>query len=186
MSLRRSHLGSLLARHTPADATEGAHLERMQALLTAPGDVFSRDHFAPGHFTASAFVLSPDCRRLLLVLHGKLHRWLQPGGHIEVADRTVTEAARREVTEETGLLDVEVVGEGLLDVDVHAIPALGPAPPHEHFDVRVLFRARTELAVAGSDARAARWFEAAAIGDVESDTSVLRAVGKLCERGTLR
>jgi hypothetical protein len=34
----------------------------MQSLAAQPGDVFSRSHFIPGHFTASAFILSPDRR----------------------------------------------------------------------------------------------------------------------------
>ena len=55
----------------------------MLALCDNAGDPFSREHYVPGHFTASAFVLSPTRDMLLLVFHGKLHRWLQPGGHID-------------------------------------------------------------------------------------------------------
>jgi len=149
----------------------------MLALCEVPGDPFSRSHFVPGHFTASAFLLSPDGAQLLLVFHGKLHRWLQPGGHIDPADETVWAAARREVAEEVG---VALQDDGsLLDVDVHAIPALGGAPAHEHFDVRFLFRTPTLAHTAGSDARDSRWFPLEEINALSSDASVLRAVEKI-------
>jgi tmRNA-binding protein len=34
----------------------------------------------PGHFTASAWVVSPDRERVLLLHHRKLDRWLNRGG----------------------------------------------------------------------------------------------------------
>ena len=54
------------------------------------------------HFCASAFVINPKDKKILLVKHKKFDRWLQPGGHIE-DDETPEEAAMREVFEETGI-----------------------------------------------------------------------------------
>lgn len=175
---RRSDLAAQLERYQPADARERRHLERMRGLLDAPGDPFARDRYAPGHFTASAFVLSPDAERVLLVLHGKLGRWLQPGGHVDPADASVLDTALRELGEETGLDGAELVVSDPLDLDVHRIPPFGDAPEHEHFDVRFLLRARSEACRAGSDAKSARWFELDAVSASESDQSVLRALGK--------
>jgi 8-oxo-dGTP pyrophosphatase MutT (NUDIX family) len=149
----------------------------MLALCDVAGDPFSRDHYDPGHFTASAFVLSPSRDMLLLIFHGKLHRWLQPGGHIEPGDADVLAAARREVSEEVGIHDL--VGGRLLDVDVHGIPALRGAPSHAHFDVRFLFQTSDLAHIAGSDAEDSRWFSLADIDEVASDASVMRAVAKL-------
>ena len=36
----------------------------------------------PDHLTASAVVLDASRTSVLLVLHGKVRRWLQPGGHL--------------------------------------------------------------------------------------------------------
>ncbi len=183
---RRPSLRDLLAAHAPADDTEAAHRARMLALLDA-ADPFARTHFAPGHFTASAFVLSPDGDALLLILHRKLGRWLQPGGHIDPDDADVFAAARREVAEETGLtaVDVDPAWPRLLDLDVHAIPPHPKSgePGHEHFDVRVLLRARTTALAAGEDVKDARWFPLDALPTIETDESVRRAVRKIAKSG---
>jgi 8-oxo-dGTP pyrophosphatase MutT (NUDIX family) len=122
---------------------------------------------------------------VLLILHSKLHRWLQPGGHVEPDDLDVIASARREVREETGLADILLTLPGLFDVDVHDIPARGAQPAHAHFDLRFVFSTSAVELNAGSDANAARWAPIsqllAARDDHEypTDESVLRAVRKL-------
>jgi len=59
------------------------------------------------HFTASAVVLHPS-RKILLLNHKKLGVWLGPGGHVE--NETPDACVLREVTEESGL-DVKIIGE---------------------------------------------------------------------------
>ena len=54
------------------------------------------------HFCASVFIINPDDKKILLIMHRKNNRWTQPGGHIE-DDETPEECALREAYEETGL-----------------------------------------------------------------------------------
>ena len=54
------------------------------------------------HFCASAYIVNPENKKLLLEKHKKYNKWLQPGGHIE-DNETPEEAAVREVYEETGI-----------------------------------------------------------------------------------
>ncbi|MEN8041106.1 MAG: NUDIX domain-containing protein, partial [Actinomycetota bacterium] len=84
---------------------------------------------------------SPDGEALLLIHHGKLDRWLQPGGHIDPEDASVDAAARREIFEETGVGDLERVGASLVRIDVHEIPERGSEPEHLHLDLGLGFRA---------------------------------------------
>ena len=161
----------------------------MLALVCDALDPFDRGHYAPGHVTASAFVVDRARAEVLLILHGKLNRWLQPGGHIDPTDADVLESALREVREETGLEVLAAHGGGeLLDVDVHEIPARRDQPAHEHFDVRFVFERGAGEARAGSDAQNVRWVPIAQLlvdgGDPElpSDESVRRALRKLWTR----
>jgi 8-oxo-dGTP pyrophosphatase MutT (NUDIX family) len=178
---RRTLLRSWLHALAPVDEAEREHLARMLALLDAGTDPFSRASYTPGHFTASAFVLAPDAPELLLIFHGKLERWLQPGGHIEPGDEDVLASAKREVREEVGIeaAALELAEPGIFDVDVHVIPARKDAPAHSHFDVRFLFRARSRDFAAGDEVRDARWTPLDALASTETDESVRRAARKL-------
>jgi len=142
---------------------------------------FARSEYAPGHFTASTFVLSPDRGCLLLVLHSKLGRWLQPGGHVDAGDPTLRATAERELAEEVGVSGATRLGDGALDVDIHAIPPFRDEPAHEHLDVRFLLVAPSLEVHAASDARAARWVPLADVARVETDASVLRAVARIVD-----
>jgi coenzyme F420-0:L-glutamate ligase len=91
---------------------------------------------APGHLTASALVIDPARRTVLLTLHPRVKLWVQLGGHCEPGDHTLLDAAAREAREESGIgslsLDPTPIG-----LDIHPIVcSLGV--PTRHFDVRFL------------------------------------------------
>ena len=173
-------LHSLLRAYRPSSSTEERHLLDMQLLLRGGGNPCDRRHYTPGHFTASAFVLSPARDALLLVLHRALGRWLQPGGHIESQDASAAAAAQREVAEETGV--AVVAGDGsLFDVDIHTIPERSETPSHTHFDLRFLFATSPASAAPcapAGDVGAARWVPLAEVPTL-SDRSVTRILAKL-------
>jgi 8-oxo-dGTP pyrophosphatase MutT (NUDIX family) len=153
----------------------------MLELCGAPA-ACERSHFEPGHFTASAFVLSPDRRDVVLIHHKKLGIWVQPGGHVEPTDTDLMGAARREVLEEVGLGELEPFpGHGMpvFDVDIHTIPARKADPAHEHFDVRFAFVAKTRELVHSDEVADLRWVPLDEVERMGSDESVLRAVKKL-------
>lgn len=156
--------------------------ERLLALLALPADTFARSHLDPGHFTASAFVLCPERRRLLLIRHPKLGRWLQPGGHIEPSDESLLAAARREVREETGVEPLTALEPGIFDVDVHLIPANPREGAHAHFDVRYAFVAPREELTVSSEVKAARWVELEAVAGLNDEESLARPVLGLTSR----
>jgi 8-oxo-dGTP pyrophosphatase MutT (NUDIX family) len=177
--MRLQNLVEMLERHRGADAAEETHRRRMLELAGSPGDPFYRKHFVPGHFTASAFILSPDRSSLLLIYHSKLHRWLQPGGHVEPGDADILAAAGREIVEEVGMAAPPLAVEGVFDVDIHPIPARKDEPEHEHFDVRFLFQAPAVDVTAGSDATECRWVPLEEVTVSLTDASVMRAVAKV-------
>jgi 8-oxo-dGTP pyrophosphatase MutT (NUDIX family) len=165
-----------LDSHTSTDSQEQASLSRIRDFVRRSPDAFSRAN-PEGHITASAVVTRSEDPVFLLVWHRKLGRWLQPGGHMEDGDGSVFAAAVREAREETGLESFAFpLGERILDMDVHPIPAHGPDPPHFHFDIRYVLTA-TSAAIAAQD-NEIRWFtlpEAVAAG---IDDSLARALRK--------
>lgn len=171
---------SLLSRHRPGDAKEARDLQQMRALCETSTGLVSRQEFSPGHFTASAFAIDRERGRMLLILHKKLGRWLQPGGHLEPHDPSPLAAARRELQEETGLTRVEAwpSDEALFDVDIHSIPAHRNEPAHLHLDLRFLFHVHPDdTARATPEVHDFSWFsfeDARKAGDA----SVGRAVDK--------
>jgi 8-oxo-dGTP pyrophosphatase MutT (NUDIX family) len=93
-------LDALLAAVVPADDKERADLALMRAQRALLPEPLSRSQPA-AHFTGSAVVT--DGRRVALVHHRKLGRWLQPGGHVEANDGDdLLATALREAAEETG------------------------------------------------------------------------------------
>lgn len=172
-------LKTLLDTYQPADDREAAHRDAMLRLCTVGMAARSRNHYLPGHFTASALVLSPDCTHLALIRHPKLRRWLQPGGHLEREDGSPMLAALREVEEEVGISQIKLLDLELFDLDVHDIPENPREPAHQHFDLRYAFISEIwEL----EGAHEARWVPLEQIDEAASDASVMRAVGKLMAR----
>ncbi len=141
--------------------------------------MWPRSEFDPGHFTASGFVLSPDRGSLLLILHGKLDRWLQPGGHFENDDVSVEAAACREIAEETGLQAINRVGADLVRIDAHRIPPSGSEPQHVHIDLAMGFVAETDLLGPFDEVVDARWVPLTELATYDVDEAVRKGVRSL-------
>jgi len=133
----------LLPLNLRGDGAAEKSRELTLALLKATKEPFSRQQFTPGHITCTGLVLSPGGEHILLVLHRRLLRWLLPGGHGELSDGAVTDAARREVIEETGIALREDPSPPLVGVDVHPMPARGAEPYHLHHDLIFRFQAES-------------------------------------------
>ena len=175
---RQLQLIRVLEAYAPTPE-EVSFRDQMLALASGPDDPFSRNHFVPGHFTASGFVVSPDGGALLLVHHRRLERWLQPGGHIDPEDRDPVAAAAREVREETAVTLAEPLPTDIFDIDVHAIPAARGEPTHVHFDLRFLFCAETDEFEADDEVLAAAWVPIDEIAAGWEDASVQRVAARM-------
>lgn len=140
-------------------------------------DAFERGN-PVAHFTGSAWLVSADGERVLLMHHRKLDRWLQPGGHAD-GDTDLARVALREAEEETGLAGLHVDG-GIFDVDRHRIPARADEPEHWHYDLRYVVRASVdESFVVNAESHALAWRPVNEVAADETlDTSLRRMARK--------
>lgn len=147
---------------------------RMLQFVSSTPDCFERSH-AAGHITGSAWLLNPAGDKVLLTLHRKLGKWLQPGGHAD-GDSDTLRVSLREAEEESGIAGIVPVSGDIYDVDIHSIPARPGEPEHLHYDVRYLLRAPHENFVVSAESVSLAWvrFGELAMLSPAPDASVLR------------
>lgn len=146
----------LLQSWQPPDADQSALRDEYLAFLAEHPDAMARA-CDPGHLTSSALVLDEDGTRVLLTLHPKVGRWLQLGGHNEVGDDSVREAARREAREESGIDNVRISAHPAR-LDRHEVPCSGRRTVH--WDVQFLaWVPRDAQAVISEESDDLRWFD---------------------------
>jgi 8-oxo-dGTP pyrophosphatase MutT (NUDIX family) len=174
VTLDRTEVLQLVGAFDPgANEQARASAQRIQSLLDRVEAPFTRTTFDPGHITASGLVLTPDSQSVLLVYHEGLERWLQPGGHLEPSDRSLMDAARREVLEETGI-ELGGAAATLVSLDVHEIPAARGEPSHFHHDF--MFRFRLDRDAAPAPGTRAVWCPLAELDRYGVDGPLLRGV----------
>lgn len=154
--MHRATVLRLLREHQPraADPHEAAMTAEIIRFVEAHADCLERT-CVPGHLTGSAWIVDPARRRVLLVHHRKLDRWLQPGGHADGDPHT------------------------LFDVDRHWIPVHGDTPGHHHLDLRFLLEADPEeQPVVSEESHDVRWVDLDQVAAFNPEESMLRMVWK--------
>lgn len=165
--MNATDLLAILSHYLQLFPEEQGKFELLTKQLQA-GDTMDDPQTLPGHITGSAFVLSPDRTKLLLIHHKFLQKWLQPGGHWDPGESDPLAAAQREAVEETGVTIAEylplVADQPLIpfDIDSHPIPERPERnmPAHTHHDFRYIFVAASEdLTKLEAEVYEAGWFE---------------------------
>ena len=139
---------------------------------------FSRRQFVPGHVTCTAVVLDPRREHVLLMFHHRLLRWLLPGGHCEADDPELSGVARREATEETGVVLASNGPAPLVGMDVHGIPPKKREPYHLHHDLIFAFRAESDAIQITPEARQVAWCLPAELSRYGVAQSIIRSVDR--------
>ena len=129
---------------------------------------------AVAHLTASSLITDAAEQQVLLTLHARLGRWLQTGGHLEPADASLADAARREAVEESGLASLELDPDPVL-LSEHEVPC-GPVQPCFHLDVQYLVLADCASApVVSPESLSVEWFPVHRLPDVDASVHALVA-----------
>jgi 8-oxo-dGTP pyrophosphatase MutT (NUDIX family) len=156
------------------------HAMKVMDLLANYDNFWQREN-EHGHLTASAWVVDDAQSKVLLTHHKKLDIWLQLGGHIEEEDTDIYAACRRELIEESGLIDFELLSSAIFDIDVHSIPlSKKDIPAHFHYDIRLLFRgdSRQKPIFDIQESNQVAWIDLDQIANYSNEVSVIRMVKK--------
>ena len=109
------NLKKQLEAFRPWNAQEERDRAALLRLLEGGQAFYGRED--PAHLTASAWVTSPDRKRVLLAYHNLYDSWAWLGGHAD-GERNLLSVALREVREESGLGDVRAVSPDIYSVEI--------------------------------------------------------------------
>jgi 8-oxo-dGTP pyrophosphatase MutT (NUDIX family)/transcriptional regulator with XRE-family HTH domain len=162
-----------LLDHYRADGEEETRdVGRVRALLAGSEDPWSRS--LPLHLTASALIVHPQSRRVLLRWHQRQQAWLQVGGHGDPGEHDALAIALREAQEETGLADlVPWPDAALRQVVIVSVPAARHEPAHEHADIRFVLATSSPGAItAESPGAPLRWLSVPEANELTSEANL--------------
>ncbi len=184
MNSSQAQVSRLLQTYRSQDNEQRTLLKAFNRFVEAHPDCCERSCL-PGHFTASAWLVSADRQRALLTHHRKLGIWVQPGGHAD-GQADLAAVALQEALEESGLAGLCSDGE-VFDLDRHWIPRYSGDTAHWHYDVRFVVRATGgENPVVSEESLALAWRPVSLLASSSGiDTSVQRMAQKWLSRAIL-
>lgn len=168
----------LLHRYVPLYPEEEEDKAHIIRFLENEPEAFERT-LAKGHITASAWLLSRDGKQALLMLHRKLDKWLQLGGHCD-GDSDVLSVAIKEAQEESGIREIVALSHDIFDIGVHLIPDNNKGEKeHYHYDIRFLLQVVSdEQVIQNAESKELRWIDMNIKDLPTQERSIIRMVQK--------
>lgn len=128
---------------TPCNEQEATDKALLLKMLSDGGDLTLRENLE-AHLTASAWVVTPDRKKVLMAYHNLYNSWAWLGGHAD-GDWDLSRVARKEAQEESGITGLKQVMD--IPVSLEILPVFGHekkgkyVPCHLHLNVTYLFEA---------------------------------------------
>ena len=108
-----------IKEYIPFNEQEAADQRQILRWLQTGPAILTRENEA-AHLTASAWVVSPDRKLVLMAYHNIYHSWAWLGGHAD-GEADLKAVALREVTEESGLTGVTLLSERPFSLEVLSV-----------------------------------------------------------------
>lgn len=138
-----------LQAYQPWNEQEAADRTQMLLRISRGESLFTRDN-TDAHWTASAWVVSPDRRQTLLAYHNLYDSWAWLGGHAD-GEEDLLSVALREVREESGLSAVVPVSTHLYSLEILTVDGHEKhgryVSSHLHLNVTYLLEADPTLPI---------------------------------------
>lgn len=104
-----------IENHIPCNAQEAADKALMLQLLSA-GDPSTRNNLH-AHLTVSAWVVSPDRKKVLMAYHNLYNSWAWLGGHAD-GNWNLEEVAEKEAREESGIQTLQLLSDAPISLEI--------------------------------------------------------------------
>lgn len=105
-----------IEKYIPFNEQEKADKEIILNWLRKDIDILTRNN-KDAHLTASAWVVSPDYKKVLMVYHNIFQSWSWIGGHAD-GDSNLLSVAIKEVKEESGVEHIEILSPDIFSLEV--------------------------------------------------------------------
>lgn len=129
--------------YVPFNEQEERDKAQILAFLRSGAELITRENPA-AHLTASAWVVSPDRKQVIMVYHNLYKSWSWMGGHAD-GDWDLLRVAKKEVMEECGLTELTVVSPDIFSLEVLCVDGHEKRSKylssHLHLNVTYLFEA---------------------------------------------
>lgn len=143
------NLKEQIEQYCPVNEQEEKDRQELLMWLNSGLDIYSRSCNA-AHLTASAWVVSPDRKRVLMIYHNLYDSWAWLGGHADGME-DLHAVARKEVMEESGLTELRDLSDGIFSLEVLTVDGHEKrgkyVSSHLHLNVTYLFEADPEAPV---------------------------------------
>lgn len=178
---------SQIENYTPFNEQEAQDKSQILTFLRSGAALITRDNPVV-HMTASAWVVSPDRKQVIMVYHNLYKSWSWMGGHAD-GDWNLLQVAKKEVMEECGLQDLTVISPDIFSLEILSVAGHEKKgtylSSHLHLNVTYLFEAdpAQPLRIKPDENSAVGWV---AVEDIPEKTSEVwfrdRIYSKLCTK----
>ncbi len=176
--------------YKPFNEQETSDQEILLKWLEGDEQILTREN-KTAHLTASAWVVSPDRKRVLMAYHNIYHSWAWLGGHAD-GDANLHDVARKEVIEESGVSHLKFLSDEpfsieILSVDGH-VKRGQYVSTHLHLNVTYLIEADPSQQTQSKpdENSAVAWIPVEEIAEKSTEPWFVEHVyQKLCEKVSL-
>ena len=129
--------------YVPFNEQEANDKKLLLQWLRSGKDIYTRSN-QTAHLTASAWVVSPDRKQVIMGFHKLYNSWAWLAGHAD-GERDLLAVAKREALEESGLPEVTILSPNILSLEILTVDGHEKrgayVPSHLHLNATFLFEA---------------------------------------------
>lgn len=176
-----------ISAYVPVNEQETVDKETCMHWLETEPKALERESLS-AHFTASAWVVSPDRKQVLMIYHNIYKSWSWMGGHAD-GESDLFAVAMREVQEESGLETLTPVTRQPVSLEVLHVPGHEKrgkyVPCHLHLNLTYLFEANpaAPVRIKPDENSGVAWMDTEKLPEAVSETWMLdRIYSKLVKK----